>query len=171
MKKLLLPLIASLLLNVPLSAKTIEFPAKDSEFSFTLPKDWTGAFDGNVFTSQPKGANFALSIFPAPAAESVEDVIKITEKSAGSQYTDCKIGEPAEHEVGGIKFTFADGTGKKDGAEWKLTLVGFSPDGEHYVGMFSAGDEAADKKHGAECMELLKSIKLKHGDAKEKDDE
>src|ERR1044071_7933907 len=70
MKSKLVALALALLVLLPgaLQAKTIKFPKKHPEFSITFPNDWKAEItDAGIISAQPKGAAYAISIFPVQA--------------------------------------------------------------------------------------------------------
>jgi hypothetical protein len=146
---------------VVVNARTLEFPPADALFSITFPDDWTTEVkDPGVILAQPSAGGFAFTVFPATAGtKDREDAFKQVVKSAETRFLDVSQAEPTEHEIGGMKLYGTEATAKqKDGSEVRLTFMTFSPDGQHYFGVFTAGSEEADKNNAPACAKILKSI-------------
>src|SRR3954462_6315251 len=94
-------------------AKILKFPKDNPQFSVTFPAGWKAEItDAGIISAQPKGAAYAISIFPVQATDAkgaVEETFKEVEK----RFTDVKPSEPTEFKnENGIKFLERDYTAK-----------------------------------------------------------
>ena len=141
------------------SARTLKFPKKHPEFSVTFPNDWKAEItDAGIISAQPKGAAYAISIFPVQATTArgaIEETLKEVEK----RFTDVKQGDPVEfRNEKGVKFVESDLTGKDKGSARALAIVAFAVEKESYFALFQAGTPEADKEHTDEVIGIVKSI-------------
>ncbi len=157
----LIPILAALLLVVPLvgDAKTLKFPKEKPQFSIVFPNNWKAEItEGGIISAQPKGAAYAISIFPVQA-NNASDAVEETLKEVDRRFTDIKPGEPVDFgNENGVKFLERDFTGKDKGDPRTLAIVAFSVDGENYFALFQAGTPEADKKYTEDVIGIVKSI-------------
>src|SRR3954451_9336315 len=94
-------------------AKTLKFPQKHPEFSVTFPSDWKADItDAGIITAQPKGAAYAISIFPVQAT-TMRGAIEETMKEVEKRFSNIKQGDPVDFSNdNGIKFLERDMTAK-----------------------------------------------------------
>jgi hypothetical protein len=140
-------------------AKTLKFPKEDPEFSITFGSDWKAEITkAGIISAQPKGAGYALSIFPV-TAKNARGAIDETASEVEKRFTDLKPNEPVEFKnANNIKFLERDLTGKDKGEPRALAIVAFSPDGKTYYALFQAGTPEADKKYTQDVIAIVKSI-------------
>ncbi len=157
----LIPVVAALLLLVPVAgdAKTLKFPKQKPQFSIVFPNDWKAEItEGGIISAQPKGAAYAISIFPVEA-NNASDAIEETLKEVDKRFTDVTPGEPVDFQnENGIKFLERDFTGKDKGDARSLAIVAFSIDRQNYFALFQAGTPEADKKYTESVIGIVKSI-------------
>ncbi|MFZ1221520.1 MAG: hypothetical protein WAO00_19700 [Chthoniobacterales bacterium] len=141
------------------TAKTLKFPKDDPEFSVTFSNDWKAEItSAGIISAQPKGAGYALSIFPV-TAKNARGAIDETASEVEKRFTDLKPNEPVEFKnANNITFLERDLTGKDKGEARALAIVAFSPDGKTYYALFQAGTPAADKKYTQDVIAIVKSI-------------
>ena len=152
-------------------AKTLRFPKDDPQFTITFPNDWKAEITSEgIITAQPRGAAYAISIFPV-AAKNARDAIEETTKEVDQRFQNIKPSEPVEFKTANnITYLERDYTATDKGSDRTLAVVAFSPDGKNYYALFQAGTPEADKKYTEDVVEIVKSIKaLKASD--EEDDE
>jgi hypothetical protein len=140
-------------------AKTLKFPKKNPQFSVTFTSDWKAEItDAGIISAQPKGAAYAISIFPVQAT-TAKGAIEETLAEVEKRFTDVKPSEPSEFTTeNGIKFLERDFTGKDKGSARTLAIVAFSPDKETYFALFQAGTPEADKQYTQDVVAIVKSI-------------
>src|SRR6476469_3219377 len=87
-----------------LEAKTLKFPQKHPEFSVTFPNDWKAEItSAGIISAQPKGAAYAISIFPVQA-NTAQGAIEETMKEVDKRFSDIKANDPVEFKSGsGVK--------------------------------------------------------------------
>ncbi|MFL6589952.1 MAG: hypothetical protein ACJ8M4_07250 [Chthoniobacterales bacterium] len=157
----LIPIVAALILSVPLgsAAKTLKFPKAKPQFSIVFPNDWKAEVtEGGIISAQPKGAAYAISIFPVQA-NNANDAVEETLKEVDKRFTDIQPGEPVDfRNEKGIKFLERDFTGKDKGDARTLAIVAFSIDSQNYFALFQAGTPEADKKYTESVIGIVKSI-------------
>src|SRR3954465_4320694 len=109
-----------------LRAKTLKFPQKHPEFSGTFPNDWKAELtDAGIISAQPKGAAYAISIFPVQAT-TARGAIDETMKEVEKRFTNTTSADASEFKTdNGIKFLESDFTGKDKGAPRTLAIVAF----------------------------------------------
>jgi hypothetical protein len=141
-------------------AKTLKFPKDDPQFTVTFANDWKAEItSAGIISAQPKGAGYAISIFPV-VATNARDAIEETEKEVEKRFENVKPSEPVEFKnANNIKFLERDYTGTDKGADRTLAIVAFSPDGKNYYALFQAGTPEADKKYTEDVVAIVKSIK------------
>ncbi|HEX4640131.1 MAG TPA: hypothetical protein VH252_02025 [Chthoniobacterales bacterium] len=140
-------------------AKTLKFPEKHPEFSVTFPNDWKAEItkDG-IISAQPKGAAYAISIFPVQAT-TPEGAIEETMKEVENRFSDIKANDPSEFKnENGLDFRERDMTGKDKGSPRTLAVVAFSIDQESYFALFQAGTPEADKQYTKDVIAIVNSI-------------
>jgi hypothetical protein len=141
-------------------AKTLKFPKDDPQFTVTFANDWKAEItSAGIISAQPKGAGYAISIFPV-VATNARDAIEETEKEVEKRFQNIKSSEPVEFETANnLKYLERDYTGTDKGADRTLAIVAFSPDGKNYYALFQAGTPEADKQYTQEVVAIVKSIK------------
>jgi hypothetical protein len=140
-------------------AKTLKFPEKRPEFSVTFPNDWKAEItkDG-IISAQPKGAAYAISIFPVQAT-TAQGAIEETMKEVDNRFTNIKANDPSEFKnENGLQFRESDMTGKDKGSPRTLSIVAFSVDGDSYFAIFQAGTPEADKQYTKDVISIVNSI-------------
>jgi len=152
---------AASLFLVPLvaDAKTLKFPKEKPQFSIAFPNDWKAEItDAGIISAQPKGAAYAISIFPV-ASNNANDALEETLKEVDKRFTDIKPGDPVDfRNENGIKFLERDFTAKDKGDARTLAIVAFSVDKQNYFALFQAGTPEADKKYTDSVIGIVKSI-------------
>lgn len=154
-------------------AKTLKFPKDDPQFTVTFSNNWKAEItDAGIISAQPKGAGYAISIFPV-VATNASDAIEETEKEVEKRFQNVKSNEPVEFKTANnIKFLERDYTGTDKGSDRTLAIVAFSADGKNYYALFQAGTPEADKRYTEDVVAIVKSIKsLKAGNDDEEEDE
>jgi hypothetical protein len=160
MKKLVAAIVALVVcLPALLQAKTLKFPQKHPEFSVTFPNDWKAEITtAGIISAQPKGAAYAISIFPVQAntaAGAIEETLKEVEK----RFSNIKSNEPSEFKnARGVNFLESDMTAKDKGSPRALAIVAFSLDKENYFALFQAGTPEADKQYTQDVVTIVNSI-------------
>lgn len=149
-----------------LEAKTLKFPKDNPQFSVTFPGDWKAEItDAGIISAQPKGAAYAISIFPVTAT-TAKGAIEETLKEVDKRFTDIKPSEPTEFKTdNGIKYLERDFTAKDKGSPRALAIVAFSVDQETYFALFQAGTPEADKQYTPDVVGIVKSIKALKSDS------
>ena len=161
MKCKALPLVLLLAVFLPAfaEAKTLKFPKSNPQFSVTFSGDWKAEItDAGIISAQPKGAAYAISIFPVQATTArgaIEETLKEVEK----RFTDIKPGEPVDFSnENGVKFLERDFTAKDKSSARALAIVAFTVDKESYFALFQAGTPEADKQYTQDVVAIVKSI-------------
>ena len=153
--------IAVVLICLPglLQAKTLKFPQKHPEFSVTFPNDWKADItEAGIITAQPKGAAYAISIFPVQA-NTAQGAIEETLKEVDKRFSNIKSNDPSEFKnASGLKFLESDMTAKDKGSPRALAIVAFSVDKENYFALFQAGTPEADKQYTQDVVTIVNSI-------------
>jgi len=158
-KTIALFLVLGLSLSPGLRAKTLKFPKENPQFSVTFTGDWKAEItDAGIISAQPKGAAYAISIFPVTAT-TAKGAIEETLKEVDKRFTDVKPSDPVEFKTeSGIKFLERDFTAKDKGSPRALAIVAFSVDKESYFALFQAGTPEADKQYTQDVVAIVKSI-------------
>src|SRR6478672_10732494 len=79
-----------------LQAKTLKFPKENPQFSVTFSSDWKAEItDAGIISAQPKGAAYAISIFPVQAT-TAKGAIEETFKEVEKRFTNTTSGDPVE---------------------------------------------------------------------------
>jgi hypothetical protein len=140
-------------------AKTLKFPQKHPEFSVAFPNDWKAEItDAGIISAQPKGAAYAISIFPV-LATTARGAIEETLKEVEKRFTDVKQGDPVDFSnENGIKFLERDLTAKDKNSPRALGIVAFTVDKATYFALFQAGTPEADKQYTQDVVAIVKSI-------------
>src|SRR3982750_1572247 len=96
-----------------LQAKVLKFPKENPEFSVTFPNDWKAEItDAGIISAQPKGAAYAISIFPVEA-KTARGAIEETLKEVDKRFTEDNPAEPVDFSNdNGVKFLERDFTAK-----------------------------------------------------------
>lgn len=147
-------------LHASAQAKTLKFPKADPQFTVTFANDWKAEItSAGIISAQPKGAGYAISIFPLQA-KNARDAIDETAKEVEKRFQDIKPSEPVEFKTANdITYLERDYTAKDDGSDRALAIVAFSPDGKNYFALFQAGTPEADKQYTQDVVAIVKSIK------------
>jgi hypothetical protein len=171
LKTIALPLALTVFLPFFAQAKTIKFPKANPEFSITFSNDWKAdATEGGIISAQPKGAGYALSIFPVTSTNA-RDAIAETLKEVEKRFTDLKPNDPMEFKNDNkITFLERDFSGKDKGAPRSLAIVAFSPNGKNFYALFQAGTPEADKQYTQDVVAIVKSIKSLKSSSDDDDD-
>jgi hypothetical protein len=158
-KAIALCLALTVLLPWVSKAKTLKFPQKHPEFSVVFPNDWKAEItDAGIISAQPKGAAYAISIFPV-LATTARGAIEETLKEVEKRFTDVKQGDPVDFSnENGIKFLERDLTAKDKNSPRALGIVAFTVDKETYFALFQAGTPEADKQYTQDVVAIVKSI-------------
>lgn len=149
-----------------LQAKTLKFPKDNPQFSVTFTSDWKAEItDAGIISAQPKGAAYAISIFPVQATNA-KGAIEETYKEVEKRFDNIKPNDPAEFKTeNGIKFLERDYTGKDKGSPRTLAILAFSVDKQTYFAIFQAGTPEADKKYTEDVAVIVKSITAIKGES------
>lgn len=142
-----------------LQAKTLKFPKKHPEFSVTFPNDWKAEItDAGIISAQPKGAAYAISIFPVQAS-TARGAIDETLKEVEKRFSDVRANDPVEFKSeSGITCLESDITAKDKGSARALAIVAFSLDKTTYFALFQAGTPEADKRYTEDVVRIVNSI-------------
>src|SRR2546423_15346413 len=140
-------------------AKTLKFPQKRPQFSVTFPNDWKAEItDAGIISAQPKGAAYAISIFPVQAT-TAQGAIEETLKEVDKRFTEIQPGDPVEFgNDNSVKFLERDFTAKDKGSPRALAIVAFTVEKESYFALFQAGTAEADKQYTQDVVAIVKSI-------------
>ena len=140
-------------------AKTLKFPQKHPEFSVTFPNDWKAEItSAGIISAQPKGAAYAISIFPVQA-NTARGAIEETMKEVDKRFSDIKANDPVEFKSeSGVKMLETDMSAKDKGSPRALAIVAFSFDKENYFALFQAGTPEADKQYTDAVISIVNSI-------------
>ena len=151
--------ITTALISGVAEAKTLKFPQKHPEFSVTFPNDWKAEItSAGIISAQPKGAAYAISIFPVQAT-TPQGAIEETLSEVDKRFTDIKPADPVEFDnENGIKFLERDMTGKDKNSPRTLAIVAFTIDKASYFALFQAGTPEADKQYTQDVIAIVKSI-------------
>ena len=154
-----------------LEAKALKFPKENPQFSVTFPGDWKAEItDAGIISAQPKGAAYAISIFPVTATNA-KGAIEETLKEVDKRFSDVKPSEPVEFKTdNGIKYLERDFTAKDKGSPRALAIVAFSVDKQTYFALFQAGTPEADKQYTPDVVAIVKSIKSLKASSDDDDD-
>lgn len=158
-KTIALFLVLGLFLSSGLEAKTLKFPKENPQFSVTFTGDWKAEItDAGIISAQPKGAAYAISIFPVTAT-TAKGAIAETMKEVEKRFDNIKSNDPSEFKTeSGIKFLESDMTAKDKGSPRALAILAFSVDKETYFALFQAGTPEADKQYTQDVATIVKSI-------------
>src|SRR5688572_3616105 len=170
-KLLTLSLALAVFLPALAQAKTLKFPKDEPQFTVTFANDWKAEItSAGIISAQPKGAGYAISIFPV-VATNAKDAIEETETEVEKRFQNIKSNEPVEFRTSNnIRFLERDYTGTDKGSDRTLAIVAFSPDGKSYYALFQAGTPEADKRYTEDVIAIVKSIKsLKASNADEEE--
>jgi hypothetical protein len=142
-----------------IEAKTLKFPQKHPEFSVTFPNDWKAEItDAGIISAQPKGAAYAISIFPVEAS-TAQGAIEETLKEVEKRFSNVKQNDPVEFKSeNGLKFLESDLTAKDKGSARALAIVAFTIDRTSYFALFQAGTPEADKRYTQDVVSIVNSI-------------
>jgi len=140
-------------------AKTLKFPQKHPEFSVTFPNDWKAEItSAGIISAQPKGAAYAISIFPVQA-NTAQGAIDETMKEVERRFSNIKANDPVEFKSGsGVKMLESDILAKDKGSPRALAIVAFSFGKENYFALFQAGTPEADKQYTDAVVSIVNSI-------------
>jgi hypothetical protein len=142
-----------------LAAKTLKFPQKHPEFSVTFPNDWKAEItSAGIISAQPKGAAYAISIFPVQAS-TAQGAIEETTKEVDKRFSNVKANDPVEFKSEtGVKMLETDIMAKDKGSPRSLAIVAFSFDKATYFALFQAGTPEADKQYTDAVISIVNSI-------------
>ena len=161
MKFKAIALLSVLMVFVPglLRAKTLKFPKENPQFSVTFPNNWKAEItDAGIISAQPKGAAYAISIFPVQAT-TAPGAIEETLAEVNKRFSDVKPGGPVDFSNdNGVKFLEKDFTAKDKDSPRALAIVGFTVDKQSYFALFQAGTPEADKQYTQDVVAIVKSI-------------
>src|ERR1051325_10229669 len=77
-------------------AKTLEFPKDEPRFAVTFPDDWSAELTkSGIISSQPKGAAYAITIFPV-AAKTASGAINETKTEVDKRFQNVEPGTTKE---------------------------------------------------------------------------
>jgi hypothetical protein len=161
MKSKAIALVLAVTVFIPLAvhAKTLKFPKDNPQFSVTFNGNWKAEItSAGIISAQPKGAAYAISIFPVQA-NTAKGAIEETLSEVNKRFSDVKSGEPVDFtNENGIKFVERDFTAKDKDSPRALAIVAFTVDRESYFALFQAGTPEADKQYTDEVIAIVKSI-------------
>jgi hypothetical protein len=142
-----------------LAAKTLKFPQKHPEFTVTFPNDWKAEItSAGIISAQPKGAAYAISIFPVQAS-TAQGAIEETMKEVDKRFSNVKANDPVEFKSEtGVKMLETDMMAKDKGSPRSLAIVAFSFDKATYFALFQAGTPEADKQYTDAVTSIVNSI-------------
>jgi len=140
-------------------AKTLKFPKENPQFSVTFPNDWKAEItDAGIISGQPKGAAYAISIFPVQA-NTASGAIDETLEEVNKRFNDVKPAQPVDFSNdNGVKFLEKDFTAKDKDSPRALAIVAFAVGKGNYFALFQAGTPEADKQYTQDVVAIVKSI-------------
>ena len=125
--------------------------------TFTLPAGWKAEPDGEQITASPAEGGISIVLWVAEE-DDFEEASKALGTELGKQVKNLKLdGEPKEGTHNGMPYASVRGSGQIEGEE-----IIFSADllaAKKPVIILSFGTAEGLKKHSAEYVELVKSIK------------
>lgn len=153
-------------------AKTLKFPKDDPQFTVTFTNDWKAEITiAGIISAQPKGAGYAISIFPV-TAKNASDAIDETAAEVDKRFQNIKAGDPVEFKTANnITYLERDYTATDKDSDRTLAIVAFSPDGKNYYALFQAGTPEADKRYTQDVVAIVKSIKSLKASDEDSEDE
>ena len=155
-----LSLALTLFLSCGARAKTLEFPENEPQFTVTFADDWKAeTTSAGIISAQPKGAAYAISIFPV-IATNASDAIDETMAEVRKRFQDVKPSQSTEFKTkNDIAYLERDYTANDKGSDRALAIIAFSPDGQKYYAIFQAGTPEVDKQYTQDVVAIVKSIK------------
>jgi hypothetical protein len=150
---------------ISLQAKTVEFPAKDPAFSFTLPDGWTTETgeDGRLYCTAGDGSEFKIGFVASPGLKNADDAKELLPKilkgmSDAMKCENYKASEAQAGKMGAISFVAMEGHGTVSGTEMVLNAFIFSLTPGHYFSIVGASSKAVDEAHNKDMSGLIASI-------------
>jgi hypothetical protein len=151
--------------TLSLQAKTVEFPAKDPAFSFTLPDGWTTETgeDGRVYCTAGDGSEFKIGFVASPGLKTADDAKELLPKilkgmSDAMKCENYKADEAQTGKMGNISFIAMEGHGTVSGTEMALNAFIFSLTPGHYFSIVGAASKAVDEAHNKDMHDIISSI-------------
>jgi hypothetical protein len=139
---------------------TFKLPKDAPQFSIDMPDNWITETKGDTITSRPsKESPVIFSVFPAAGAKNLTDAFALATKQACEGYSDCKFGRSSQEKEKKMQFMGAEATAKKDGADIRIWLYVFSPDGQLHFAVTRAFDVASGEKYGKQIDGVMDSIR------------
>jgi len=148
-----------------LQAKTVEFPAKDPAFSFSLPDGWTTETgeDGRLYCTAGDGSEFKIGFVASPGVKNAGDAKQLLPKilqgmSDAMKCENYKASEVKSGKLGDLSFVTMEGHGTVGGTEMALNALIFSLTPGRYFSIVGAASTEVDKAHDKDMSGIISSI-------------
>ncbi|MEO8703834.1 MAG: hypothetical protein ABI867_27535 [Kofleriaceae bacterium] len=131
-----------------------------SQIQFWVPDTWTveGEDKDQLTVSDPKGQVGLL--FMVRDAKDIKAALASLDESIEQMATDVKIvGKPQKTTINGLETVIVDGTGNADGKKVELSVMVVKTPSGKYLAIFGVLEPAVKKKHEANLVKILASLK------------
>jgi hypothetical protein len=148
-----------------LQAKTVEFPAKDPAFSFSLPDGWTTETgeDGRLYCTAGDGSEFKVGFVASPGVKNADDAKTLLPKilqgmSDAMKCENYKASEAQAGKIGALSYIAMEAHGTVSGTEMVLSAFIFSLTPGHYFSIVGAASKEVDEAHNKDMSGIISSI-------------
>jgi hypothetical protein len=131
-----------------------------SQVQFWVPDNWTveGEDKDQLTVADPKGQVGLL--FMVRDAKDIKAALASLDESIDEMATDVKIvGKPQKTTINGLETVIVDGTGKAEGKPVELSVMVVKTPSGKYLAIFGVLEPAVKKKHEANLVKILGSLK------------
>jgi hypothetical protein len=125
-----------------------DLPKQKPLVSVEIPETWQTELEGDTVTARPaKNSKVVFSVMPISGAGNLQDAFATVTKQVSAKYSDFAPGKSSSEKEAGMDVLSAEAKGKSDGIEFRIAFGVFTPDGQHFFGLFWACDESSGEKY------------------------
>jgi hypothetical protein len=131
-----------------------------SQIQFWIPDSWTveGEDKDQLTVSDPKGQVGLL--FMVRDAKDIKAALASLDEAIDQLAKDVKlVGKPQKTTINGLETVIVDGTGKAEGKPVELSVMVVKTPSGKYLAIFGVLEPVAKKKHEANLVKILGSLK------------
>jgi hypothetical protein len=159
MKRVLTAITLTLLVFVAAPARADLKTHKSAQVQFWVPDDWKleGEEANQLTVTDPKGQVGLL--FFIKDGKDIKAALAALDEVIAKIATDVKVTNQQKTTLNGMEAVIVDGTGKAEGKPIELSVLVVKTPAKKYLAVFGVIEPAVKKKHEANLVKILGSLK------------
>lgn len=150
---------------IPLQAKTIRCPQRNSLFRVTIPDSWTFSWDRDgSLTCMPRNQSKYVSVVPSENVRSKGELGAQLTKTArdaarNARFKDLRLGAIKESTRSGMSLMSITAEGTTRGRQMVFTLVAFAPKKDNYFTLLALEPVGARDKEVSAIINSVSTLR------------